>query len=137
FTSGISTPACTHTPRSTLIPYTTLFRSRHHTAEQRAQTFQEIWFDEPAGSLDLISGCMFSGKTQELIRRLDQARYAGFTVQAFKPALDDRYAIEAVASHREIRFPAIAVPNVAALRAQVQPDTRVIGFDEAQFFEPD
>src|SRR2546430_15686774 len=69
---------------------------RHHTAEPRAQTFQEIWFDEPAGSLDLISGCMFSGKTQELIRRLDQARYAGFTVQAFKPALDDRYAIEAV-----------------------------------------
>ncbi|TMD24550.1 MAG: thymidine kinase [Chloroflexi bacterium] len=110
---------------------------RHHTTEARAQTFQEVWFDEPSGSLDLISGCMFSGKTQELIRRLDQARYAGFTVQAFKPALDDRYAIEAVASHREIRFPAIAVPNVAALRAQVQPDTRVIGIDEAQFFEPD
>src|SRR5256886_5686572 len=109
---------------------------RHHTAEPRAQTFQEIWFDEPAGSLDLISGCMFSGKTQELIRRLDQARYAGFTVQAFKPALDDRYAIEAVASHREIRFPAIAVPDVAALHAQVRDDTRVIGIDEAQFFEP-
>src|SRR5256885_10882483 len=79
---------------------------------------------------------MFSGKTQELIRRLDQARYAGFTVQAFKPALDDRYAIEAVASHREIRFPAIAVPDVAALHAQVRDDTRVIGIDEAQFFEP-
>jgi len=99
--------------------------------------FQEIWFDEPSGSLDLISGCMFSGKTQELIRRLDQARYAGFTVQAFKPALDDRYAIEAVASHREIRFPAIAVPDVAALRAQVRDNTRVIGIDEVQFFEPD
>src|SRR5207245_1238410 len=70
-------------------------------------------------------------------RRLDQARYAGFTVQAFKPALDDRYAIEAVASHREIRFPAIAVPDAAALRAQVHDDTRVIGIDEAQFFEPD
>jgi thymidine kinase len=107
---------------------------RHHSAEPRAQTFQEIWFDEPSGSLDLISGCMFSGKTQELIRRLDQARYAGFTVQAFKPALDDRYAIEAVASHREIRFPAIAVPDVAALQAQVRDDTRVIGIDEAQFF---
>lgn len=109
---------------------------RHHTAEPRAVTFQEVWFDEPSGSLDLISGCMFSGKTQELIRRLDQARYAGFTVQAFKPALDDRYAIEAVASHREIRFPAIAVPDVAALHAQVRDDTRVIGIDEAQFFEP-
>src|SRR5207249_2479546 len=110
---------------------------RHHTAEPRAQTFQEVWFDEPSGSLDLISGCMFSGKTQELIRRLDQARYAGLTVQAFKPALDDRYAIEAVASHREIRFPAIAVPDAAALRGQVHDDTRVIGIDEAQFFEPD
>jgi thymidine kinase len=110
---------------------------RHHTAEARALTFQEIWFDEPAGSLDVISGCMFSGKTQELIRRLDQARYAGSTIQAFKPALDDRYAIEAVASHREVRFPAIAVPDIEALRAQLQDDTRVIGIDEAQFFGPE
>jgi thymidine kinase len=107
---------------------------RHHTPEPRAQAFQEVWFDEPSGSLDLISGCMFSGKTQELIRRLDQARYAGSTIQAFKPALDDRYAIAAVASHREVRFPAIAVPDVAALTAQVRDDTRVIGIDEAQFF---
>src|SRR6266851_4162222 len=107
---------------------------RHHTPEPRAHAFQEVWFDEPARSLDLISGCMFSGKTQELIRRLDQARYAGSTIQAFKPALDDRYAIAAVASHREIRFPAIAVPDVAALAAQVLDDTRVIGIDEAQFF---
>jgi thymidine kinase len=108
---------------------------RHHTPEPRAHTFQEVWFDEPSGSLDLISGCMFSGKTQELIRRLDQARYAGFSIQAFKPALDDRYAIEAVASHRQIRFPAIAVPDVAALRDQLRDDTRVIGIDEAQFFD--
>jgi thymidine kinase len=110
---------------------------RHHTAEPRALTFQEIWFDEPSGSLDLISGCMFSGKTQELIRRLDQARYAGSSIQAFKPAIDDRYAIEAVASHREIRFPAIAVPDAAALRDQLRDDTRVIGIDEAQFFGPE
>jgi thymidine kinase len=110
---------------------------RHHSAEPRTHTFQEIWFDEPSGSLDLISGCMFSGKTQELIRRLDQARYAGFSIQAFKPALDDRYAIEAVASHRQVRFPAIAVPDVDALRDQLHDDSRVIGVDEAQFFGPD
>jgi thymidine kinase len=110
---------------------------RHHTAEPRALTFQEVWFDEPSGSLDVISGCMFSGKTQELIRRLDQARYAGSTIQAFKPALDDRYAIEAVASHREVRFPAIAVPDIEALRAQLREDTRVVGIDEAQFFGPE
>jgi thymidine kinase len=110
---------------------------RHHSAEPRSPGFQEIWFDEPSGSLDLIIGCMFSGKTQELIRRLDQARYAGSPIQAFKPALDDRYAIEAVASHREVRFPAIAVPDVAALRAQLRDETRVIGIDEAQFFGPE
>ena len=110
---------------------------RHHSAEPRAVSFQEVWFDEPSGSLDLISGCMFSGKTQELIRRLDQAHYAGSSIQAFKPALDDRYALEAVASHREIRVPAIAVPAVAALRAQLRDDTRVIGIDEAQFFGPE
>src|SRR5207253_8189176 len=110
---------------------------RHHTAEPRGLSFQEVWFDEPSGSLDLIMGCMFSGKTQELIRRLDQARYSGSIIQAFKPALDDRYALEAVASHREVRFPAIAVPDVGALRDQLRDDTRVIGIDEAQFFEPD
>jgi thymidine kinase len=110
---------------------------RHHTAQPRALSFQEVWFDEPSGGLDVISGCMFSGKTQELIRRLDQAHYAGSSIQAFKPALDDRYALEAVASHREIRFPAIAVPDVAALRAQLRDDTRVIGIDEAQFFGPE
>lgn len=110
---------------------------RHHTAEARPPAFQEIWFDEPSGSLDLISGCMFSGKSQELIRRLDQARYAGLTTQAFKPALDDRYAIEAVASHRQLRFPAIAVPDVEALSRQLRDESRVIGIDEAQFFGPE
>jgi len=110
---------------------------RHHTPDARPVSFQEVWFDEPSGSLDLISGCMFSGKTQELIRRLDQARFAGSTIQAFKPALDDRYALEAVASHREVRFPAIAVPDVAALQDQLRDDTRVVGIDEAQFFGSD
>ena len=80
---------------------------------------------------------MFSGKTQELIRRLDQARYAGYAIQAFKPALDDRYAIEAVASHRQLRFPAIAVPDVDAIRRQLHDDTRVVAIDEAQFFGSD
>lgn len=108
---------------------------RHHDREGRTTAFQEGWFAEPAGSLEVIAGCMFSGKTQELIRRLDQERYAGAPIQAFKPALDDRYAVEAVASHRDLRFPAIAVPDLVALRRQLREDTRVIGIDEAQFFE--
>ena len=107
---------------------------RHHSPTARSADFQEGWFEEPSGSLDVISGCMFSGKTQELIRRLDQERYAGAAIQAFKPALDDRYAIEAVASHRSMRFPAIAVPDTAAIEAQLREETRVVGIDEAQFF---
>jgi thymidine kinase len=110
---------------------------RHHVPEGRAQAFQEGWFEEPSGSLDVIAGCMFSGKTLELIRRLDQERYAGASIQAFKPALDDRYALEAVASHREVRFPAIAVPEVSDVSAQLRSDTRVVGIDEVQFFGPE
>ncbi|HEY8677988.1 MAG TPA: thymidine kinase [Candidatus Dormibacteraeota bacterium] len=110
---------------------------RHHSPQARTADFQEGWFEEPSGSVHVISGCMFSGKTQELIRRLDQERYAGASIQAFKPALDDRYAIEAVASHRDLRFPAIAVPDLEAIRMQLRPDTRVIGIDEAQFFGPE
>ena len=107
---------------------------RHHSPGARNADFQEGWFEEPSGSLDLIAGCMFSGKTQELIRRLDQERYAGAAIQAFKPAIDDRYAIEAVASHRAVRFPAIAVPEAAAIEQQLRDETRVVGIDEAQFF---
>jgi thymidine kinase len=108
---------------------------RHHAPLARSADFQEGWFEEPSGSLDLIAGCMFSGKTQELIRRLDQERYAGAAIQAFKPAIDDRYAIEAVASHRAVRFPAIAVPDAGAIEQQLREDTRVVGLDEAQFFD--
>ena len=107
---------------------------RHHSREARSADFQEGWFEEASGSVDLIAGCMFSGKTQELIRRLDQERYAGASIQAFKPALDDRYAIEAVASHRAVRFPAIAVPDLDAIEKQLRKETRVVGIDEAQFF---
>jgi thymidine kinase len=110
---------------------------RHHEREGRTAAFQEGWFEEPSGSLEVITGCMFSGKTQELIRRLDQERYAGAAIQAFKAALDDRYAIEAVASHRQQRFPAIAAPDAGSLQAQLRKDTRVIGIDEAQFFGPE
>jgi len=110
---------------------------RHHTPEPRPLAFQETWFEEPSGTLEVIAGCMFSGKTQELIRRLDQERFAGASIQAFKPALDDRYALEAVASHRDIRFPALALPDAAQVRVQLREDTRVVGMDEVQFFGDD
>ena len=110
---------------------------RHHEPAGRPLAFQEGWFEEPAGRLEVIAGCMFSGKTLELIRRLDQERYAGATIQVFKPAVDDRYALEAVASHRDVRFPALAVPDVKALRAELRDETRVLGLDEAQFFTLD
>jgi thymidine kinase len=78
---------------------------------------------------------MFAGKTQELIRRLDQERYAGAGIQVFKPVLDDRYATQAVSSHRQTHYPALAVEDAPGLAAKLLPKTRVVGVDEVQFFD--
>ena len=85
-------------------------------------------------SLVVVTGCMFSGKTEELVRRLRRERYAGRKVQAFKPFSDDRYNATSLASHVGSTFEAIPVKDVADLRQQVgSMDLDVIGFDEAQF----
>jgi len=109
---------------------------RHHDPDHPG-ALQERWFGETAGVLEVIAGCMFSGKTLELIRRLDQERYAGASVQVFKPALDDRYDAADVASHRDLRFPATPVADTARLQAVLDPDAGVIGVDEVQFLDPE
>lgn len=86
-----------------------------------------------AGSLEVICGSMFSGKTEELIRRLVRARIARQTVQAFKPALDDRYGRDHVTSHNGQRIPSLEVETAADILRHVRDDTRVVGIDEAQF----
>jgi thymidine kinase len=78
---------------------------------------------------------MFSGKTDELIRRLVRATIAKQKVQVFKPAIDIRYAVEKVTSHAGSDFDAMPVERAADIRSKVDPDTTVVGIDEAQFFD--
>ncbi|HEY2981994.1 MAG TPA: thymidine kinase [Anaerolineales bacterium] len=87
------------------------------------------------GSIEVICGSMFSGKTDELIRRLVRATIARQKVQVFKPAIDNRYAVEKVTSHAGSNFDAQPVQSAAEMRASVDADTTVVGVDEAQFFD--
>jgi len=87
------------------------------------------------GSIEVVCGSMFSGKTDELIRRLVRATIARQKVQVFKPAIDIRYAVEKVASHTGSTYDAIPVENAAEIRTKMDKDTTVVGIDEAQFFD--
>jgi thymidine kinase len=87
------------------------------------------------GSIEVVCGSMFSGKTDELIRRLVRATIAKQKVQVFKPAIDIRYAVEKVASHTGSTYDAIPVEKAAEIRSRLDGDTTVVGIDEAQFFD--
>jgi thymidine kinase len=87
------------------------------------------------GSIEVVCGSMFSGKTDELIRRLRRAVIARQKVQVFKPAIDVRYAVEKVTSHAGADFEAIPVKNSAEIAEKLDADTTVVGVDEAQFFD--
>jgi len=87
------------------------------------------------GSVEVICGSMFSGKTDELIRRLVRAVIARQKVQVFKPAVDVRYAVEKVTSHAGADFDAIPVEQAADIRSKLEPDATVVGIDEAQFMD--
>ena len=90
----------------------------------------------PNGHIELICGSMFSGKTEELLRRIRRAEIARKRLQVFKPLIDHRYGIERVSSHNGIAWDnAAAVPDADTLLAMVQPDTEVIAIDEVQFFD--
>jgi len=87
------------------------------------------------GWIEVIAGSMFSGKSEELIRRLNRARIARQRVQVFKPGIDERYSIEEIASHSGQKHMSIPVATTAEMMKQVKDDTEVIGIDEAQFFD--
>ena len=87
------------------------------------------------GSIEVVCGSMFSGKTDELIRRLRRAVIARQKVQVFKPAIDVRYAVEKVTSHAGTDFGAIPVEKARDILGKLEPDTTVVGVDEAQFFD--
>jgi thymidine kinase len=90
-----------------------------------------------SGWIEVICGSMFSGKTEELIRRVRRAQIARQNVQVFKHSLDTRYAKQEVASHNGMQVGAVSVENVAQLQALVETDTTVVAIDEAQFFNDD
>jgi thymidine kinase len=85
------------------------------------------------GSIELITGSMFSGKTEELIRRLRRAQFAGLRVEIFKPSLDTRYSETRVVSHDEKSINSTPVDNASSILL-LAGDVDVVGIDEAQFF---
>lgn len=90
-----------------------------------------------SGWIEVIAGSMFSGKTEELIRRLRRAQYAKLKVQAFKPAIDRRYHLANVTSHNQTSIQATPLQSVHDLWSCLEPDTQVVGFDEGQFLTMD
>jgi thymidine kinase len=87
------------------------------------------------GGLEVVCGSMFSGKTEELIRRVKRAQIARKKVQIFKPSLDTRYGVEHVASHDGVRAQAIAVSSTAEIADLIEEDTEVVAIDEVQFLD--
>ena len=94
-------------------------------------------FSSRGGWIEVITGGMFSGKSEELIRRLRRAQIARQKVQIFKPTLDTRYADDHIVSHSEMRIPSRAVADSRLLLDLVDADTEVVGIDEGQFFDQD
>ena len=88
---------------------------------------------QDTGWIEVITGCMFSGKTEELIRRLRRAQIAKQKVKIFKPKIDSRYSKNSIVSHNEQSLPSILIENIIEVVEQAN-DAQVIGIDEAQFF---
>jgi thymidine kinase len=87
------------------------------------------------GWIEVVVGSMYSGKSEELIRRLNRAKIARQKVQVFKPKIDDRYSKDEIASHAGNRFHSKPVASSNELMKAVKADTEVVGIDEGQFFD--
>ena len=87
------------------------------------------------GWIEVIVGCMFSGKSEELIRRLRRAQIARQRVQIFKPIIDTRFADDHIVSHSDMRIQSQAVATSRVLLEKVAADAEVVGIDEGQFFD--
>src|SRR5438876_2527612 len=84
------------------------------------------------GWVEVVTGSMFSGKSEELIRRLRRAQIAKQKVQIFKPVMDNRYSDDHIVSHSDMRIPSRNVQGSAELLKAVDDDTEVVGIDEGQ-----
>jgi thymidine kinase len=87
------------------------------------------------GWIEVITGSMFSGKSEELIRRVRRAQIARQRVQIFKPRVDDRYAADHIVSHSEMKLPSLVVASSREILERVEDRTEVVGVDEGQFFD--
>jgi thymidine kinase len=94
-------------------------------------------FPKDIGWIEVICGSMFSGKTEELIRRLKRVLYAKQKVQVFKPNIDNRYDELAVVSHSQLKIVATPVNSPGQILQLVKSDTEVVGIDEVQFLGPE
>ena len=88
-----------------------------------------------AGWVEVIAGSMFSGKSEELIRRLRRAKIARQKVQVFKPEIDSRYSNDHIVSHSEMRHESANSRSASEILDKVEPGTEVVGIDEGQFFD--
>jgi thymidine kinase len=88
------------------------------------------------GWIEVIAGCMFSGKTEELIRRLRRAKIARLNVKIFKPKIDKRYSISDIVSHSDQSLPSILVESANEILSYTE-HAQVVGIDEVQFFGPE
>ncbi len=86
-----------------------------------------------SGWTEVICGSMFSGKTEELLRRLRRAAIAHQKVQLFKPAIDDRYGVTTVASHDGAKWEGEVINNAVEILERLEPDTLIVAIDEVQF----
>ena len=93
--------------------------------------------EKKVGSIEVVCGSMFSGKTEELIRRLKRARIAKQNVQIFKPSVDVRYSETDVVSHDETAIPSTPIDSSNSLLLLVDENVDVVGIDEAQFIDND
>src|SRR5271170_7933250 len=89
------------------------------------------------GWIEAICGPMFSGKSEELMRRLRRAMIARKRVQVFKPQIDQRYSSDEIVSHNDLRMKSQVIQQASEILPRLDPRTEVVGVDEANFFGPD
>lgn len=97
----------------------------------------EFSYVHSRGWVEVVVGSMFSGKTEELIRRVRRAELARLQVQVFKPVIDDRYHATEVTSHNANSVPSIPIEKAEDIWTHLLEDTKVVGIDEGQFFDQD
>lgn len=99
------------------------------------QMNRRTFHDRARGQIEVITGGMFSGKSEELVRRLRRAVIAGQKIQVFKPRLDTRHGTERLVTRDNRELAATAVADSGEIRARLEEGAQVVGIDEAQFFD--